>query len=220
MLQVTSPLVRRALVALVLYPLAACMGTRTIADPIVVVRSAGGTELGVSTEYGLIFLGHTARAGYIEVSAWFGDGPSIEPSVIEPLGGGLYTADTEIRLPTVPLTFVEPTEGEKLLVVGRGSGGTRSFSVRVRSDPRVYGILVDLPRGLRGRGDQTGAGVFRVERGERKLLGLVSGILRLQTDRGQREFMTVVGPQDLWRLTTHRRDRERVQAPVYRPDIL
>jgi hypothetical protein len=199
----------------------ACYGTRNIQDPTVVIRGPGGSELGVSTDYGLVFLGRTAQAGPIEVTSWFGDGPSIESTVVEPVGGGLYTAETEIRLPSVALTYVEPKPGDSLLVIGRTPSGKWESTVTVRSDPRVYGLILSVPGPLRGRADQVGAGVFVVTEDDKKeLVGLVSGRLKLQTQGGTREYLTVIGPEDLWRLVTLRRDRLRPKPWVYREDVL
>lgn len=187
------------------------------------LQTQGGRELGVSTDYGVVFLGQTARSGYVEVQSWFGDGPSIEPSVIEPVGGGIFTAETEIRLPHVPMTFQEPEEGAQVRVLGRNTeGGWTAVSV-VRSDPRVYGILIDVPFQLRGSPDQVGAGVYWVDPTDtynQRLIGLVSGHITLTSSEGERQFLTVVGPQDLWRLVTHRRDLEKRRPWVYRDDIL
>ena len=102
------------------------------------IRTSGGSELGVATDYGVLFLGRTARSGEVRVVAWFGDGPSVEASVIEPLGGGLYTAETEIRLPTIPMSFRTPEPGERLYVVGRAEGDLHRLAAAVRQDgPRL-----------------------------------------------------------------------------------
>jgi hypothetical protein len=212
------------LLLLVLLPLAvACRGTRTRTDPTVRVFTSAGSELGVSTDYGVVFLGRTARSGYVELEARYGDGPSIEASAIEPVGGQLYTAETEIRLPSVPLTFVAPRPGERLLVSGRGDDGPWSAEVTVRGDERVYGILLDVPAAIEGRGDQVGAGVYWRAPGDPhdlRLVGLVSGRVRLVQDGREREFLAVVGPEDLWRLVVHRRDHNKRRPWVYREDIL
>jgi hypothetical protein len=202
---------------------ASCVGTHKMQDPVVVIQTGGGSELGVSTDYGVVFLGRSAGAGSVEITAWYGDGPSIEASVIEPIGGGLFTAETEIRLPSVPMTFVAPRSGDELLVSGRSGSSKWEETLEVRSDPRVLGILLAVPGELRNHPDQVGAGVFVVPDGNKNkkmLVGLVSGILRLEGDSGVREYLTVVGPEDLWRLVTHRRDRLRRKPWVYREDIL
>jgi len=213
------------LLALVCLALAcgACVGTRKLSDPVLSIRTPKGSELGVATDHGLVFLGHTASSGRAEVTAWFGDGPSIEPIVIEPVGGGLYTAETEIRLPSVSISFVDPRPGQTLTLVGRDEQGTWEASVEVADEPRALGVLCTIPNQLRGHDNQTGAGVF-VEDPEdedrRLLVGLVAGIVSFQTSGGTREYLAVVGPQDLWRLVTHRHEVIKKRRWVYRDDIL
>lgn len=213
----------RALLSLALLALTSCQGSRVLADPTVVLQTQGGRELGVSTNYGVVFLGQTARSGYVEVEAWFGDGPSIEPSVIEPVGGGIYTAETEIRLPQVSMTFQQPDDGDLVWIFGRTPTGAWKASTPVRTDPRVYGILVEIPSQIYGQPDQVGAGVYWVDpedEHKKKLIGLVSGQVTLSGDSGEKRYLTVVGPQDLWRLVTHRRDVDQRRPWVYRDDIL
>ncbi len=212
------------LLASVLLPLTAgCAGTRNLVDPVVQIETSGGHELGVTTDYGIVFLGRTARAGDIEVTAWFGDGPSIEPSTIEPVGGMIYTAETEILLPAVPLLFVEPEPDSYVAVIGRNEEGAWREIMQLRSDPRVLGLLLDVPPQLDGFDDQVGAGVFRYinDDPERlQLLGLISGKLTLETKDGTREYVTIVGPRELWRLVSLRRHYQRRRPKVYREDVL
>jgi len=203
--------------------LGACRGTRTLTDPTLEIRTPGGRELGVATDYGVLFLGRTARSGEVQVVAWFGDGPSVEVSVIEPLGGGIYTAETDIRLPTIPMSFDTPEPGEQLFVVGRVDGELWEAPVRVLSDPRVEGLLLSIPAALRDAREQVGAGVFveEYEDGPRRLVALVSGKLVLRdADGAEREYLTAVGPDDLWRLVARRQDLLNRRRWFYREDIL
>lgn len=218
-----SPFGWRLLIPLLSLLATSCTGTRNLVDPVVQIHTGAGTELGVNTDYGIVFLGRTAQAGEIEVTAWFGDGPSIEESTIEPIEGGLYTAETQIVLPAVPLLFKDPGPGSDVLVKGRTEEGAWSAVVRTVSDPRVFGLMIELPEELRERDDQVGAGVFRYLGGDPnqlQLLGLVSGRLRLSTEDGVKEYGTVVGPQVLWRLVTLRRHFPRRRPIIYRDDIL
>ena len=219
----SRPLRLSAFLPLLCLLLGACIGTRKLSDPTLEIRTEKGSELGVSTDYGIVFLGRTASAGRAEITAWFGDGPSVEPVVIEPVGGGLYTAETEIRLPSVALCFDDPRPGEELIVAGRDANGPWETRVQVCDEPRAFGILTTIPSVLAGREDQTGAGVFvpDPDDGSRRLLvGLVSGVVRFQTHAGARQYLAVVGPQDLWRLVTHRRELVKKRRWVYRDDIL
>jgi len=217
------PHVASSLGLLALLLLSGCRGTRALVDPIVEVRTAGGTELGVSTDYGVVFLGRTAQAGPVEITAWFGDGPSIEDSTIEPIEDGIYTAEVEIELPSVPLLFVDPGPGEFVAVQGRTEQGSWREIVTIASDPRVFGLIIEMPEALRGRDDQIGAGVFRYieeDRERLQLYGLISGRLELETPQGTKEYATVMGPDQLWRLVTLRRHYPRRKPQVYRDDIL
>lgn len=209
----------RLLLLIPIVLLASCRGTRQAIDPVLRVRTEGGVELGVSTTYGVVFLGATATSGRVDLEGWYGDGPSLEPSVIEPLGGGLFTAEPEIRLPEVPMRFQMPAPGERLLIQGRDGYETWSEWVTVRGDERVEGLLLDIPYRLEGRADQVGAGVFWVNpqnEHEKRLVGLVAGRLQL----GGKEYLAAVGPNDLWRLVVYRRDHLRRKPRVYREDIM
>ncbi len=214
---------KNSLSALLLLLCVSCVGTHKLADPTLVLRTRGGTELGVSTDYGVVFLGKTARSGDVEITAWYGDGPSIESTVIEPINSLIFTAETEIRLPTVPLTFVQPTPGQEVLLIGRNSQGLWKKHVAVRSDPRVDGMLLSITSELDGAEDQTGAGVFVCPGGDcarKVLVGLVSGQISLTGPQGTKRYLAVVGPNELWRLATHRKDLLRRKPWVYRDDIL
>jgi hypothetical protein len=211
------------IVMLVCASMTSCIGTRTLSDPTLQIRTDRGYELGVSTDYGVVFLGRTAQSGPIEITAVFGDGPNIESSVIEPLGGEIFTAETEIRLPSVSMSFDDPRPGSSVRVIGRNKDGDWSRELTVASDPRVHGILLPIPSELRNAPDQIGAGVYVVpDQGpESKLLvGLVSGRIVLKGKEGESSYLTVVGPQELWRLVVHRRDFLQRRRWVYRPDIL
>lgn len=201
-----------------------CTGTRLLSNPTLQLQTQGGTELGVSTDYGVVFLGRTATTGEVEITAFFGDGPSIEPTVIEPVGGGLYTAETEIRLPDVPIRFIEPIPGERLYL--KGMSGTERWTeeVTVLSDPRVEGILIEVPKRLRNDPSQIGAGLFWMPEEDdllhMELVGLVSGRIRFERGADVREYMTIAGPTSLWRLVAHRRNQLERERWIYRNDIL
>jgi len=209
------------LATLLLLLCTSCWGSRRLSDPTLLVRGETGQELGVSTDYGVVFLGHAVQSGYVEVTAWFGDGPSIESSVVEPIGGGLYTAETEIRLPYVPISFEPPYPGQEVQVIGRDSQSRWTGVAIVREDPAVLGFLLEPSPELFLDDSQVGAGVFIGEEGHEQLLGLVSGRIRITDEEsGQREYLTVVGAEELWRLVTHRTDQGARRPFVYRQDIL
>jgi len=213
-----------ALLALALLGLgAACTTvestTRRTLDPVVVVHGTQGDELGVSTDYGVVFLGRTAQSGRVEFTVWFGDGPNREEGLIEPMGGGLYSTGSEIQLPAVMLCFEPPPAGTRVVLRGRRGNQPYELQAELAEDPSVTGVLLlDTPE-LAGLGDDdVGAGVFLIEAGKPlQLLGLLSGRLQFE---GGRHYFTVVGPEDMWRMVVHRRNSDRPRRWVYREDIM
>lgn len=212
----TAALARLLAASLAAAALSGCAGSRLLTDPVVRITTEGGDELGVSTDYGVVFLGRTSARGPVEIEAHFGDGPSLERSIVEPVGGGLFTALTEIKLPSVLLSFEPPRAGEPLVVAGRNADGPWERSTEAVLDERVFGLLVEPVGDEFDHSDQVGAGVFReVNERERELVGLVSGKLTLDG----RTYLAVVGPEVTWRLVAHRRDLLRRKPWVYREDV-
>ena len=61
------------LATLLLTPITACKAPILDIDPTVQILADGGGELGVSTDYGIVFLGRSAQSGLVEFLAWFGE---------------------------------------------------------------------------------------------------------------------------------------------------
>ncbi len=203
--------------------LASCVGSRKGVDPTVRILGETGTELGVTTHYGVLFLGRYTNAGPVEIEAMFGDGRSNEFSVVDPLGAELYTAKTTIRLPAVPMTFQALEAGQEVLLRGRTESESWQRTVKVRADERVHGILLDSCREMNGHPDQIGAGVFlgTTSKPESlRLIGLVSGRITLQVNGKSKTYLTVKGPESLWRLVSHKRQFPRTRKWIYRDDVM
>ncbi len=175
---------RRTLALLALLALASCSGTRKLTDPVLNIRTSGGDELGVSTDHGVVFLGKYAERGEVDVTAFYGDGETLE-------------------------------------IMGRKGNRKWSVLARVRTDPRVLGLLLEVPSGFPDDPDQVGAGVYRKHgRDDRELVGLVTGKIQLESRGSLRRYIAVSGPTVLWRFAAHRRDLLRKKPFVYREDIL
>jgi hypothetical protein len=216
MIRRLTPLV--ALLALACQTIQLESTARTAVDPVVTVHGPLGDELGISTDYGIVFLGRTAQSGRIDVTAWFGDGPAREEGIVEPLGNGLYATESEILLPSVPLNFDPLPAGTEVIVRGRRGDEPWEFEATIARDERVTGLLLRPSDELDDLRDvDLGAGVFLVEpRKPLKLVGLLSGRLELPGAR----YYTAVGPDDLWRLVVNRRNSDRPRRWVYREDLL
>lgn len=215
-------LLRTALSVLVLL-CAACQGTRTLQDPLLEVRTPKGKELAVATDHGVLFLGRTAQSGEVELTAWYGDGPDIELAVVEPLGGGLFTAEPEIRVPSVPISFRVPKVGEQVEISGRDGANVWQEQSEIVSDPDITGLLLPMNNRLSEGADQVGAAVFRVNQQTelRELVGLVAGVVVITDAQGaKRRYVAVIGADQFWRLVTYRHEMPHKPRWVYREDIL
>jgi len=155
------------------------------------------------------------------VTAWFGDGPQQEWSAIEPVGGGLFTAQTEIRFPEAVMCFEEPKPGDEVILIGRRKGERWEKKVKVSRDPRVEGLLLPVVREIESAPEEVGAGVFVEKEGvvNPELVGLVSGVVSLTEDGRTARYLTVVGMRDLWRLVAHRRELDRRRPLPSREDV-
>jgi hypothetical protein len=207
------------LLAPLLLALGSCAVTRNVQDPTVTIMTAGGTELGVSTSHGVVFLGSTARSGEVDMTVWYGDGPSIEASLIEPIGDGLFLAQGEIRLPMVEVAFHQPSPDDHIYARGRQGRDVWEIELFPTEDPRVEGLAFRPASPLPRDASQIGAGVFWTdpETDRPALIGLVSGRVRLGDGT---EYVTAIGSEGLWRLVAVRRDSADERRWVYREDIL
>jgi hypothetical protein len=187
-------------------------------DPVVVVHGVGGDELAVSTDYGVVFLGRTAKSGRVEFTTWFGDGPAREEGLVEAMGGGVFATESEIQLPSVRLCLAALPAGTAVIVRGRRAGVPFEIEAELATDPQVTGVLLRPSPELEELTDvDLGAGVFLLEPGQPlQLVGLLSGRIELEG----RSYFTAVGPEDLWRLIVHRRNSDRPRRWVYREDIM
>jgi hypothetical protein len=212
------------LVASLALPAAGCLGPAARpepGDPTVTVATEGGSELGVSTDYGVLFLGRGAQSGEANLTAWFSDGPSWEAGSIEDVGGGLYTAHSQIKLTCVPLTFELPPGSNEVTVRGRRGSEVWEETTEVVRHPSVEGLLLRPTDRLRDmRDDEVGAGVFVGPPEARRLIGLVSGQLLLENGGESREFVTVLGPDDLWRVVLWHKSAPKPERTFYREDLL
>jgi len=154
------------------------------------------------------------------MTVWFGDGPSIEASIIEPLGDGLYLAQGEILMPMAEVAFMEPGPGDRIFARGRRGAEVWEVELFPVDDPRVEGLAFRSAKTLPNSVDQVGAGVFwhDPDRDRNLLIGLISG--SVQVGEGGPRYVTAIGGEGLWRLVAHRQDSSNEGHFVYRDDVL
>lgn len=200
--------------------LTSCVVTANVQDPTVTLNTAGGQELGVSTPLGVVFLGRTAHSGEVDLTVWYGDGPSIEPSIIEPLGDGLYLAQGEILMPFANVAFIQPGPDDELFARGRQGADVWEIELFAVDDPRLTGLAFRSADPLPTEPNQAGAGVFwsDPDTDQDYLIGLISGTVQFGTDGPK--YVTAIGGEGLWRLVAHRQASSDEGRFVYRDDIL
>lgn len=205
------------LAPLLLALFAGCSTRGATFDPTVLVLGSEGEELGVSTPYGVVFLGHNVTDDVVRLVPAFGDGPSVERAPAEAVDRGLRLARAEIQLPTVPISFDTPAPGSRVLVRGRDGLNPWSEEVKVANVPSATGLVLEADASLRRRLEAgvVGAGVYVFdEHHEMQLVGLVDGLFSLNDTT----YIATAGPGSLWRAAAHDRSLSR-QRWVYREDV-
>jgi tetratricopeptide (TPR) repeat protein len=210
------------LAAVALAACASCVGTRTLTNPTLALRTSGGEELGVSTEYGIVFLGHTAQAGRSRSRAGSATGlTSSRPSSSRrrgPVHGrdrdppAAHPADLRDARARPAALADRPRPRRDLGRMGRGpERRARAGPDHEHPRPTARPRRPDRRRHLR-----------RSEQGPQPapLVGLYAGELRLSSPSGERSYLAFVGPTDLWRLVAHRKDLLQKKRWIYRDDVL
>ena len=190
-------------------------------DATVLVHSEAGDELGVATEFGVVFLGRGQSSGEVEYTVFFGDGPSRERATIEPLATGIFNLEPELRLPTTEIGFPVLEAGDEVVVRGRRGREAWERSAQVAVNPHAEGLLLKA-KGLGDLGHRdTGAGVYVAYRGRHVLVGLVQGRVSLPGKNGAPvSYIAVAGARELVGLGLHGLPRTPPRVPSDRQDAL
>lgn len=164
--------------------------------PVVAIQTIGGTELGVATDDGIVFLGRSAIEGPVKVTYWLDRAPVIEAGTIRPLGGPLLQVELDVPIPTVPIDFEETKPNETLTMMGVDGLNRWRVPVQVVTDDRIVGNAITAPASVELGPQHIGAGVFRETDGGMHLVGMVKAVARAST--GERWFL-LAGPTELRR---------------------
>lgn len=187
-------------------------------DPTVVVLGSGGEELGVSTPYGVVYLGHNVADERVRLVPAFGDGPGVERANSQEVARGLKLAEAAIELPTVPICFNAPAPGSTVIVKGRDGVRGWQEEATVASVPGAKGLVLRADGSLRRRMEAgvVGPGVYtRDDEGNLLLLGLLDGVF----EKDGTNYLAVAGPGHLWRAAAFDKKLGRTRW-VYREDVL
>lgn len=163
---------------------------RPASVPVVGIRTTGGSEMGVPTGDGVLFLGRTAQKGPAKVLYFIGETPVVEAGNVRPVGGSLFGVELEVDIPTVPISLDPLQPGDQLELVGLDGDRVFHRDVSVPRNAAVSGTVVSWPEGMDLKPEHVGAGVFRVTAAGRALVGLVKATARVQGGQG---FLVLAG---------------------------
>ena len=191
-----SPLASALLGLLAVAPACAYRFLERPESPVLGIRTTGGSELGVATDDGIIFLGRSAHEGPAKVTYWIKEAPIVEAGTIRPFGGSLHSIELDVPIPSVPIDFEQIQPGEALIMMG--VDGLRRWRVPVRAvqSERIQGSAVTAPTAVKLSPQHVGAGVFREAKGSLRLVGLVKAVAVASS--GER-WLLLAGPTELRR---------------------
>lgn len=164
--------------------------------PVVAIETIAGKELGVSTKDGVIFLGRSSAEGPAKVTYFLDRAPIVEAGMIRPLGGSLLQVELDVPIPAVSIDFEQTRPGESLVMMGVDDNSRWRAQVTVSDDARIQGSAVNAPNTLKLAPHHIGAGVFREEGGDQRLVGLVKAVAEAST--GERWYL-LAGPTEIRR---------------------
>jgi hypothetical protein len=206
---------RRVLAVLLPLPLASCSvwffsGESWIdrSQPVALVETTGGVELGATTEFGVLTLGRTATAGPCRVHYFLGPTPVIEDGELAATAS-LFTV-AEIDLKTMALRAMDrsPSAADELLAMWTPDGTrTERVAVQLARDPGVTGDVLRHP----GRELPVGAAVFADSDEGLLFVGLVAGKAEVTEQDAARHYFVFAGVD---------RIREMLATPIPYPTDL
>lgn len=142
-------------------------------NPMVLVETTGGVELGCATEFGVLTLGRTASSGPCRVHYFLGTTPMVEAGALQSPGSTFTLAEIDLKTPLVRVLDRPLAEDDTLVAAWTPDGIRRErVSVRRWRDPAVAGDALADP----GRELPCGAAILRVVDSETvQFVGLVVG---------------------------------------------
>ncbi|PIE23772.1 MAG: hypothetical protein CSA62_06610 [Planctomycetota bacterium] len=183
--------------------------------PLVRIQTTGGFEQGVSTDFGVLFLGRTAQKGPAKLLYWLGPSPLIEAGEIEVVGGPVHRIRTDVPIPSVPISFEPVAPEEQLVLMGMEGQLPWRLDVQLAKDEIVRGTALHYPAGLQLRPDSVGLGIFRETEAGLALVGLVKAAAEL--DNGKR-FLLFAGLSEMREAFAKARRAMPVREVEYRAD--
>ncbi|MEZ5962575.1 MAG: hypothetical protein R3F56_01900 [Planctomycetota bacterium] len=178
--------------------------------PVMRIETRGGSEAGIGTDDGILFLGRTAQEGPCRIHYWLGLTPVIEDGVVERWGGIFFRARMDLRHQHVPY-LDRDLEPDETLVAMLTDGPTFVEIPLVRAHgAQIEGDAVDWP----GRELPAGTGVFARTDGGLRVVGMIAGSIEV----GDQRYLVHTGTTALREALLTARPQREPRRVEHRPD--
>lgn len=108
------------------------------------IRSDRGSEQGVDTEVGILFLGRTVRSGPVDVTFYVNGASFTYPGTVQSGEGTIALVSTPFVAQLVALADAPVQPGEIARVAGVKGGTIWEHPVMATQDPALYGNILDV----------------------------------------------------------------------------
>ena len=184
-------------------------------QPVALVETVGGVELGATTEFGVLLLGRTATEGPCRVHYFLGPTPMIEDGELSSTGSMFTVA--EIDLKTMSLRVLDrcPNSEDPLIVMWTPDGThTEQLSVQLAAEPGIKGDVLQHP----GSEVPIGAAVFAETDEGLLFVGLVAGKAEVADQGAVRQYFVFAGVDRLREMLAIPTPHPTDFVPKYRTD--
>ncbi len=180
-------------------------------QPVAMVETTGGVELGATTEFGVLTLGRTATDGACRVHYFLGPTPLVDDGQITATGSVFHRADIDLKTMLLAGMDRDPTPDDQLVVMWMPDPrSTTSVAVQLSTDPQASGdVLVGDGLNL-----PAGATVLRVAESGYEFVGLIAGRATL----GGRTYYVFAGMDRVREMLAVPRQHPQPTEPKFRPD--
>lgn len=182
--------------------------------PVARIETRGGVEFGATTTEGILFLGRTANDGPCRVHYFLGETPMVEDGEIRHLGGVLYLADIDLKHQSVGLLEREATNDDELYAMVHAGGSAPDVNVRLANNDDIEGDVLAWPGGSL----PPGSPVFADTADGLKLVGLVSGEVRVVGGSSEGRYLTFAGSDRIREALATPRVHPVAPTVKHRPD--
>lgn len=183
-------------------------------QPVALIETQGGIELGAATEFGVLTLGRTATDGPCRVHYFLGSTPLIEDGTLLRASAVFTFADIELKTQRARCLDRDPTANDELLAMWlTDTKSVQTAAVTLAADPAVKGDALSADAEL-----PAGAALFAQTDAGLRFFGLVAGKAELTQSGQTRAFYVFAGMDRVRELLATPQEYPPRTAPKFRYD--